>query len=66
MRELEDKIINLEIRAEQFLLHLECLPEKSAEAQAYRGKLEEMLSELEHCKNERLLLAHGVRATIRV
>lgn len=63
MRELEDVIARLRLRAEQLLIHLQHLPTGSADAAAARGKLATIVERLILLNAERHRLLSELKPT---
>jgi predicted nucleic acid-binding Zn-ribbon protein len=62
MFDLNHRIARLELRAEQFLLHLRSLDKRSAEAKLWRADLYALLQELARLKGKRQRLTADLRA----
>jgi hypothetical protein len=60
MYELNNQIARLEIRTEQFLIHLSEMGRNSAEAQSVRSYLLAMLEQMVKLKTERQLRVEGL------
>ena len=65
MRELEDEIAHLNLRAEQLLIHLEQLPSGSLEAVKTRRIVEIMGQAVDFLKNERARVLNELQSAPR-
>jgi hypothetical protein len=61
MRELEDEITRLNLRAEQLLIHLQQIPLNSAEAIETRRTLQVMVETIVFLKGERAHLVNELK-----